>query len=230
MKIFAVFVLFLMGLLFCCSYTHSDLVEGFHGASECPNLLVQKGSEIHLLKKNKAIIPGVNPIRFNNLEEYVEFLKWQRKMGIHCPVLYFQQTYDAQNNLKYRMLPDLVDKNAGLPSHIQAQEQPLYDASHDDMPFNKASYPGFDEQDQYIGVYTPLDKLYHSSSSPSPSAMDPNWGGIEYTRDLVKAGDYKARTRPGEPLDFAKRQRRPERSLHRKYVGGSESHKEDKGS
>jgi len=207
MKLFIIMLLFVTGFVFCCTYTHSDLVEGFRENGECPNLLVQKGSEIHLLKKNKAIIPGVNPIRFNNLEEYVEFLEWQRKMGIECPVLYFQQTYDAQNNLKYRMLPDMVNKNAGMPSHILPQERPLYDAGHDDMPFNKGSYPGFDEQDQNIGVYTPLDKLYHSSSDPSPSAMDSTWGGVQYSRDLVKAGVYKGQSREGAPLDIEKRER-----------------------
>ena len=34
---------------------------------------------------------------------------WQSERN-HCPVLYFQETYDAQNNKGYRMLPDLVEK------------------------------------------------------------------------------------------------------------------------
>ncbi len=205
MKEAIILILFIIGLLFCCTQKHSDVIEHFDTASDCPNYLIQKGNEIHLLNKNKALIPGVNPVRFNNLEEYIEFLNWQRKMGIHCPVLYFQQTYDAQNNVKYRMLPDIIDKNAGFPSHVQAIERPLYDATHDDMPFNQKSFPGFDSQDQYIGVYTPLDKLYHSSDRVSASPMDQNWGGPDYSRDLVKGGAYKENTRPGLPLDYSRR-------------------------
>ena len=200
MKEVLIIVLFIIGFIFCCTNKYSDVIENFDVSSDCPNYLIQKGNEIHLLNKNKALIPGVNPIRFNNLEGYIEFLNWQRKMGIHCPVLYFQQTYDAQNNVKYRMLPDITEKNAGLPSHIQAQERPLYDANHDDAPYNVGSFPGFDAQDQYIGVYTPLDKMYHSGTGISGSPMDVNWGGPQYSRNLVKAGVYGDHSDPNQAM------------------------------
>ena len=96
MKLIIIAIIFILGLLFCCNYKHSDIKEGFESSSECPNLLVQKGKELHLIYSNKARIPGVNPIKFKNLEDYVEFLNWQRAKGIRCPVLYFQETYDAQ--------------------------------------------------------------------------------------------------------------------------------------
>ena len=76
------------------------------------------------------------------------------------------------------MLPDLVEKQAGLPSVPRtASEQPLFDANHDDMPFNQNSYPAFDAQDQYIGAYTPLDKIFKSNEPVSANPMDVNWGG-----------------------------------------------------
>lgn len=192
MKIVIVSVIFMIGLLFLCNYKTSDLYEGFGNDPECPNLLVQKGQELHLIYSNKARIPGVNPIKFNNLEDYTEFLKWQRAKGIRCPVLYFQQTYDAQNKVGYRMLPDPIEKQGGLPSHSPhlAKEQPLYDANHDDMPYNKKDYAGFDPQDQYIGAYTPLDKQFKSSDKISANAMDINWGGAAYTQNLVNAGVF----------------------------------------
>ena len=206
-----------MGLLFCATQKHSDVVESFTGGSDCPNILVQEGNKLLLIHKNKARIPGVNPIEFNNLEEYVEFVNWQRKMGIHCPVLYFQQTYDAQNNRRYRMLPDITEKNAGFSSHIMARERPLYDAARDDPPFNVGSFSGFDAQDQNIGVYTPLDKLYHSSDKVSANPMDVNWGGRGYARDLVKAGVYQEDSRPGLPTDFSKRNHEVNYNVHKKY-------------
>ena len=193
MKIIIIVFIFLLGLMFCLKYKHSDLVEGFANNGGCPNLLVQKGNHIELHYTDKAKIPGVNPIKFKNLEEYVEFLEWQRAKGIHCPVLYFQETYDAQNNKGYRMLPDLVEKQGGLPSNMiirRANEQPLFDANRDDMPFNKNSYPAFDSQDQYIGAYTPLDKIFRSNEPVSANAMDTNWGGEKFSEKRVLKGDF----------------------------------------
>ena len=53
MKYIAIIILFLLGLIFCMSYSSKDFQEGFD-AGNCPNLLVQNGSEIHLVNTNKA--------------------------------------------------------------------------------------------------------------------------------------------------------------------------------
>ena len=187
MKIFVIVTIFILGLLFCGNYKHDDLVEGFSN-SECPNLLIQKGKELHLIYSGKAKIPGVNPIKFKNLEDYNEFLNWQRAKGIRCPVLYFQQTYDAQNKKGYRMLPNMTEKQGGLPS--AAPKQPLYDANHDDKPYNINSYPGFDSQDQYVGANTPLDNMFESHDKVSSNAMDVNWGGAAYSENSVSSGEF----------------------------------------
>ena len=79
-------IIFLLGLLFCLKYSHSDLVEGFASKGQCPNLLVQKGKHLHLIYTNKARIPGVNPIKFNNLEEYIEFLDFGLIDAIPLPM------------------------------------------------------------------------------------------------------------------------------------------------
>jgi hypothetical protein len=209
MKIIAASIVFLIGIAFLCTYKSSDLREGFSIENDCPNLLVQKGKELHLIYSGKAKIPGVNPVKFNNLEDYTEFLRWQRAKGIRCPVLYFQQTYDAQNNVGYRMLPDPVEKQAGLSSFPprKAVEKPLYDANHDDMPYNKSDYPGFDAQDQYIGSYTPLDKNFKSSERVSANAMDTNWGGASYSDELADAGVFAEDTRKSYDNPFVSRQR-----------------------
>ena len=187
MKIFVIAAIFILGLLFCGNYKHDDLVEGFSN-SECPNLLIQKGKELHLIYSGKAKIPGVNPIKFKNLEDYNEFLNWQRAKGIRCPVLYFQQTYEVQNKKGYRMLPDITEKQGGLSS--VAPKQPLYDANHDDMPYNINSYPGFDSQDQYVGANTPLDNIFKSNEKVSANAMDVNWGGSVFSEKSVDSGGF----------------------------------------
>ena len=179
-----------LGLLYCGLYKHSDVVEPFNTNSNCPNILVQEGNKLMLLNNKKARIPGVNPIYFNNLEEYVEFANWQQANKINCPILYFQKVETATGEGGFRMMPDPIEKNAGLPTSFQQIQQPLYDASHDDKPYNKNSYPGMDQSNQNIGVYTPLDKLYNSSSKDD--AMNPAWHGGAKTRLNIKKGLYNA--------------------------------------
>ena len=62
-----------------------------------------------------AKVPGVNPVQFANLEEYVQFLDWQRGQGIRCPVLFLQQTFDAQGQVVYKTRPSPTDLQGGLP-------------------------------------------------------------------------------------------------------------------
>ena len=83
---------------------------------DCPNLLIQKGNKLYLKYTSRAEIPGVNPIEFNNLEEYVEFTKYMRHKNIHCPVLLLKREYDAQNNEVYKMPPGISEVQYGIQS------------------------------------------------------------------------------------------------------------------
>jgi hypothetical protein len=71
------------------------------------------------------------------------------------------------------------------------------DASRDDSPFNQNLYPGFDPINLYTGVYTTIDAVHYSTRNTddattpfSDNAMDPNWGGVQYTRNQVNSGKY----------------------------------------
>ena len=171
-----IIIVFLAGLIFCI--TRKSKKEGFSLEGKCPTILIQKGNELLLFNQNRARIPGVNPIRFNNLDEYVQFIKWQRRLGIRCPVLYFQQTYDAQNNLGWRVLDNPIYPTSGmltsLPPLRGLKETLLYDANRLDPPFNIGDYPAYDPMNQYIGDYTPLDKMFHQSGI-SDNPMDANY-------------------------------------------------------
>ena len=144
-----------------------------------------------------AKIPGVNPIRFNNLEDYIEYTNWQRSQGIKCPILFLQHTYDAQGESVYKVRPSPTDLQGGLSSDAPIDQSSkkvtkLVDAARNDPPYNKNSYPGFDPQNQYVGLTTPLDKLFHENQQDkSPNPMDPNWGGGNYTQALIDKGYYK---------------------------------------
>ena len=40
---------------------------------QCPNTLIQKDKHIFLYNSKLATIPGVNPVKFNNLDETTSF-------------------------------------------------------------------------------------------------------------------------------------------------------------
>lgn len=67
------------------------------------------------------------------------------------------------------------------------------DATNDNPPYNKGNYASFDPHGQYVGVLTDLDVLHHSTNKSefSDNPMDPNWGGVEYTQQMIDTGKYE---------------------------------------
>ena len=222
---FLFILVFLIGLYFYAKSSDPKYAEALtnnNGAKKqprCPDLLIQKDSRFYLYNSKVAKVPGVNPVEFDNLEDYTEFLDWQRSQGIRCPVLYLQQTFDAQGNPVYKIRPSVSEPQGGLPpsinmppgiasssgnvimeSSLGTPNAPAYpnptllvDAGRNDPPYNKNSYPAFDQSSYYIGTTTPLDamNIQQENQSVSPDPMDPNWGGIKYTQSLVDKGYYK---------------------------------------
>ena len=208
-------LVFLIGIYFYAKGGDPKYFEGLTnntGQLRCPNLLIQKGSRFYLYNSKIAKVPGVNPVEFENLEDYTEFLDWQRSQGIRCPVLYLQQTYDAQGNPVYKARPSVSQPQGGLPPSIASSigdmitEQSvntniavppnptlLVDATRNDPPYNKNSYPAFDQTSYYVGTTTPLDQMNVKEENMlySPNPMDENWGGAQYTQNLVDKGYYK---------------------------------------
>ena len=201
--LFFTILLFLLGLAFILNPASH---EGFRDKDKelnvsCPDILYQKGKDFYLYNSKLAKVPGVNPIKFNHLDDYIEFTKWQRSQGIRCPILYFQKTYDAQGEEAYKIRPSPTDLQGGLPDSPVVIPRPpeksgLLDANLDDPPFNNNGYPGFDPQNQYIGLDTPLDKIYHSpENTVSANPMDNNWAGVEYSQIQVQRGVYTGDSR-----------------------------------
>lgn len=217
-----IILVFMVGLYFYARCADPKYAEGFTSGpsnARCPNLLIQKDSKFYLYNSKLAQVPGVNPIEFDNLEDYTEFLDWQRSQGIRCPVLYLQSSYDAQGNNVYKARPSVSEPQAGLPPSaaapigIASQVPPimessltpddkslaypnptlLVDATHNDPPYNWKGYPAHDQTSYYVGTTTPLDMMdvAQEKAPVSPNPMDPNWGGSEYTQNLVNKGYYK---------------------------------------
>ena len=196
-----VILVLMAGCYVCLHYNKYTIREAF-SQNSCPNVLLKEGQFIYLYNSKKAQIPGVNPLRFNNLEEYSEFLNWQRSQGIRCPVLFLQQLEDAQGQTSFQIRPSVFDQQGGLPPSLanatkdnKGEETKLYDASRDDPKFNQNDYAGFDPQNQYIGLNTPLDKMFNEKEEDlkSDNPMDSNWAGGAYSKQQVKDGKYADR-------------------------------------
>ena len=43
--------------------------RGFNPGKDCPNVLIKDGKRLYLYNNNRAKVPGVNPMIFDNLEE-----------------------------------------------------------------------------------------------------------------------------------------------------------------
>jgi hypothetical protein len=199
----AILAMFIIGLLFTMTYTSQNVLEAFEGrgsdvatTDRCPNILIQKGSELYLHNSRLANVPGVNPLKFNNLEEYVEFMDWQRSQGIRCPILYLQHSFDAQGNPVYKIRPSPLDLKGGLPPvasygpvdetvNVNKDSHRIEDA--DNPPMHANSYPAFDPMDPNVGS---VEDDVKNVKGLSPNPMDPNWGGDAYTQSLIDAGKY----------------------------------------
>ena len=129
-------LVFLIGLYFYARCVDPNYKEGFNNnlESRCPNLLIQKDSKFYLYNSKQAQVPGVNPIEFENLEDYTEFLDWQRSQGIRCPVLYLQETYDASGKLVCKARPCTSEPQGGLaPSSSPTNATAFRDSLNDNM-------------------------------------------------------------------------------------------------
>lgn len=195
----------LLGLYYYVnSYKYYETMENAGSNKRCPNMLIEKDGAYYLYNSNLAVVPGVNPIQFKNLEDYSEFIEWQTSQNIHCPVLYLQYSTDTQNNELIQVKPSIFENQGGLPS-IQRdpltkdsekyiEENKILDATLDNnKEFNKNSYQGIDVQNQDIGLDNPIDKMFNSTDTKSVNPMDPNWGGKQYTEKAVENCEFKDR-------------------------------------
>jgi len=209
---FVIFLLlsFASGIYFCsthCPYKNIERFTEGHdstSSSDCPDLLIKSGAAILLYNSKKPEVPGINPLPFYNLDEYINYLEIQRKKGIHCPVLFLQEEINTQGNSVYRIRPDIFQPQGGLaqtqqtlniaaPS-IERTAIPVIDANQDNPPWNTGGYGEFDPMGLHIGQYTVLDAIHDSTykgQNLSENPMDSNWGGVLHTKDAVDSGKYK---------------------------------------
>jgi hypothetical protein len=181
-----VIVFIILGIYFMINFNNdmeTNILEGYINPTnkgfKCPDILVQKGKRFFLYNSKLAKVPGVNPIEFQNLEDYTEFIDWQRSQGIRCPVLFLQFSYNVQGDPTYKIRPSPTNLQGGLPS-------------------NPASYINNNIPKEIPDIISSPDEEFPSSMEEerdssllySPNAMDNNWGGIEYTNNLIDSGAF----------------------------------------
>lgn len=157
------------------------------GANVCGSALIKRGGKLLLFidPENKTEVP----IEFDTLDDYISYLDEQKSNGIECPVLFLQQENDVQGNDVYRVRPSPFNQSGDMnPINVV----PIKDASRANYPYNSNQYPGVDTAGLQIGVYNELDEIHDSTAIPriSDNPMDPNWGGVEFTRSKVESGKY----------------------------------------
>ncbi len=214
-----VFLLFLTltftsGIYFCS--THRSLyIESFSESMDtqgqedakndsCPDLLIKSGNAILLYNSKLPESPGINPLPFYNLDEYINYLEIQKRKGIHCPVLFLQEEENTQGKSVFRIRPDIFQPQGGLANSQQMYNRttplisrnpvPVIDANQDNPPWNTGGYNEFDPYGQHVGEYTVVDAIHDATYKGKPlseNPMDDNWGGVLYTKDAVDSGKYK---------------------------------------
>ena len=206
-----IIVCFLLGIYFIINFDKrnntNNILEGFIQSSDkkgfkCPNVLVQKGVKYYLYNSKLDSVPGVNPIQFDNLEDYVEFMDWQRSQGIRCPILYLQQSYNAQGQATYKIRPDPLDLQGGLPPAPPTTSSNSSTSYYTNSPMSSSMTPSMSSpmtpsmsSSNTTNIIdennvTNITQQEAENMTYSPNAMDVNWGGEQYTESLIEAGVY----------------------------------------
>ena len=204
MKLFFIFVLvlFVLGIALCLNpAVNKENMENMLSdevplervsveTENCPNLLIRSENKLYLHNTTKPR-SDTNPIVFDDLEGYLEYLKNQRKEDIRCPVLFLQEENNAQGKTVYRMRPGPTNMAQGVPT----EPVEVADGSRDRPPYNQKQFAGFDPHGFHIGEYTEIDQIHDSTSKApvSDNPMDSNWGGVEFSRVAVESGKYEDR-------------------------------------
>ena len=199
-KLLLVLIVLGLGLYFIAMNCRTINVENFDSENEiterCPNMLIEHENMYFLYNSKMAIVPGVNPIMFKNLEDYTQFIQWQRGQGINCPVLHLQYTTDPQNTGAYIIRSNIFDNQGGLPNDGSGLDnQPegiscngfsqVFDANSDDPPFNIGGGAfSYDPENQYIGLKTPID-LIGTQGTGTPNPIRINNRGSNFAKRQI---------------------------------------------
>ncbi len=155
-KIIYVFIvcMFLFGIYFLYSRPMETFVAG-----QCPTTLIKDGQNYLIYNPNYASVPGVNPMKMSSLEDYKEYVEWQRSNKLNCPILHLEKVFDTQGNAMYEVRPsfdqtlNIGGMNHNLPTiQTTPNMKKVIDNALDNCPFNSNQYPSYDKENQNVGL------------------------------------------------------------------------------
>ena len=91
-------------------------------------------------------------------------------------MLFLQHEYDAQNNSTYKLRPSLDNQQGGLNANSCNAHETKEEVQKKVAAFND--------------VLTHVDLESDENKDKSANAMDTNWGGAKYARQLVEEGVF----------------------------------------
>ena len=187
-------IVFILGLYFLYVTNRFKRLQAEKEAFEskplpqCPDLLIQEHGKFYLYNRRLARVPGVNPIVFDTLNDYVEFMKWQRSQGLNCKVLYLQKSINAQGEVDYAGWRREDWHGIGTINASDRKRDKRAERRRTrilmDHALSDKQIAGFDPDDQLIGSKNPIDRKFTRSTTKhgqSVNPMDTNWGGPEFT-------------------------------------------------
>jgi hypothetical protein len=153
--LFIIFM-FVFGIYFM--YSNPKEKESFV-SGQCQTTIIKDGQRFLLYNPELDHVPGVNPIELNSLNEYKEYIEWQRANKIKCPILHLEKVFDSQGAPMYEIRPSFVTElNVGGMNHNlpRTENTPninkVMDAALLDAPFNCNQYAPYDKENQNIGI------------------------------------------------------------------------------
>jgi hypothetical protein len=104
-----IIIILILIILFCYFFAYK---ENFN-VNQCPTTLLKSGDEILLYNPNLAEIPGVNPVKFHDLDDYEKYIQWQRMNKVQCPIL----KLNKETNTHMYAINSSDVKNTGSLNH-----------------------------------------------------------------------------------------------------------------
>ena len=163
--------------------------------SKCPTHLINDGDKLLLYNPTLAKVPGVNPIQFNNLEEYTIYVEWQRANNLHCPVLKLDKVDNAFDmySIKSNESRNNFDIGNGNGTSVLNHDLPNIGLGCKDNGVKRITEN--DMLDYYTSDLKMLNQLprkpYLQLNTPteSGSKLNPSTITEAFTTDLINSSD-----------------------------------------
>jgi hypothetical protein len=149
-------VMFIWGAIFVSKQPIENTHESFI-SNHCPTMMVRDGESIIVFDPKKEKIPGVNPIKLNNLEEYKTYVEWQRGTKAACPILHLEHVYSTDGKA-FEIKPNFIDPTHGGLEYGISENCMTKNPEHN----NLINHPIFNHDD----FYQPFDPYNQTQGNP----------------------------------------------------------------